>query len=320
MNELHGLRRRLINPDLDISSRGSPGRRRRRRSSRRRRRGRRRRRWRRHGRGRGRGSGGWRRRGGLGLCLSLGLVHGDRRQNGRGSDADCGRCGAGLLSGVRSCGRLLGIGHNSRSLPQADEEDSTHGRESTMESIEIQSFLFRPSSRRRFALAKDTNSANRLQVTATSSKPNPQVAPRHDRLLALTERGHRRGRRDRGPRNGPTIRARVARPRMGWGRFLSDRYSSREGQVIEGDEGRVACLVAIKAWVCTQRATATAASNRRGFNSCGGSVERRTRAVRRTGEEPDRAGRGIGGAAQERRMSGAPERDRACGGRPASPQ
>ena len=56
--------------------------------------------------------------------------------------------------------------------------------------------------------------------------------------------------------------ARVARPRMGWGRFLSDRYSSREGQVIEGDEGRVACLVAIKAWVCTQRASATTASNR----------------------------------------------------------
>ena len=56
--------------------------------------------------------------------------------------------------------------------------------------------------------------------------------------------------------------ARVARPRMGWGRFLSDRYSSREGQVIEGDEGRVACLVAIKAWVCTPRVSATTASNR----------------------------------------------------------
>ena len=51
-------------------------------------------------------------------------------------------------------------------------------------------------------------------------------------------------------------------PRMGWGRFLSDRYSSREGQVIEGDEGRVACLVAIEAWICTQQASATTASNR----------------------------------------------------------
>ena len=205
--------------------------------------------------------GGWRRRGGLGLCLSLGLVHGDRRQNGRGSDADCGRCGAGLLSGVRSCGRLLGIGHNSRSLPQADEEDSTHGRESTMESIEIQSFLFRPSSRRRFALAKDTNSANRLQ-------------PRHPSLTRRLRRdtiGYWRSpsavtdEADAIAARATALRfARVARPRMGWGRFLSDRYSSREGQVIEGDEGRVACLVAIKAWVCTQRATATAASNRRG--------------------------------------------------------
>ena len=110
-----------------------------------------------------------------------------------------------------------------------------------MESIEIQSFLFRPSSRRRFALAKDTNSANRLQ-------------PRHPSLT-------RRLRRDtigywRSPSavtdEADAIAARatalrfarhVARPRMGWGRFLSDRYSSREGQVIEGDEGRVACLV-----------------------------------------------------------------------------
>ena len=56
--------------------------------------------------------------------------------------------------------------------------------------------------------------------------------------------------------------ARVARPRMGWGRFLSDRYSSREGQVIEGDEGRVACLVAIKAWAGAQPTGKAAASNR----------------------------------------------------------
>ena len=49
---------------------------------------------------------------------------------------------------------------------------------------------------------------------------------------------------------------------MGWGRFLSDRYSSREGQVIEGDEGRVACLVAIKAWAGAQPTGTAAASNR----------------------------------------------------------
>ena len=184
-----------------------------------------------------------------------------------------------------------------------------------MESIEIQSFLFRPSSRRRFALAKDTNSANRL--------PSLTRRLRRDTIgywrspSAVTDEADAIAARATALR---FARPRVARPRMGWGRFLSDRYSSREGQVIEGDEGRVACLVAIKAWVCTQRATATAASNRRGVNwHCGGSVERRTRAVRRTGEEPDRAGRGIGGAAQERRMSGAPERDRACGGRPATP-
>ena len=40
-------------------------------------------------------------------------------------------------------------------------------------------------------------------------------------------------------------RARVARARMGWGRYLSDRYSSQVGQVIEGEESRVACLMAI---------------------------------------------------------------------------
>ena len=39
--------------------------------------------------------------------------------------------------------------------------------------------------------------------------------------------------------------ARVARARMGWGRYLSDRYSSQVGQVIEGEESRVACLMAI---------------------------------------------------------------------------
>ena len=56
--------------------------------------------------------------------------------------------------------------------------------------------------------------------------------------------------------------ARVARVRMGWGRYLSDRYSSREGQVIEGDEGRVACLMAIKAWAGTQPPGTAAPSNR----------------------------------------------------------
>ena len=175
--------------------------------------------------------------------------------------------------------------------------------------------------------------------SAVQQTPTQQVAPPEESAMspdmesAIADAAERKRKRDAkgqppgGHSRGGVTAAKAIRlgyralgPRMGWGRFLSDRYSSREGQVIEGDEGRVACLVAIKAWVCTQRATATAASNRRGFNSCGGSVERRTRAVRRTGEEPDRAGRGIGGAAQERRMSGAPERDRACGGRPASPQ
>ena len=56
--------------------------------------------------------------------------------------------------------------------------------------------------------------------------------------------------------------ARVARVRMGWGRHLSDRYSSQVGQVIEGDEGRVACLMAIKAWAGTQPPGAAAPSNR----------------------------------------------------------
>jgi len=56
--------------------------------------------------------------------------------------------------------------------------------------------------------------------------------------------------------------ARVARTRMGWGRYLSDRYSSQVGQVIEGDEGRVACLMAIKAWVGAQPPGAAAPSNR----------------------------------------------------------
>jgi hypothetical protein len=56
--------------------------------------------------------------------------------------------------------------------------------------------------------------------------------------------------------------ARVARTRMGWGRHLSDRYSSQVGQVIEGDEGRVACLMAIKAWVGAQPPGAAVPSNR----------------------------------------------------------
>jgi hypothetical protein len=56
--------------------------------------------------------------------------------------------------------------------------------------------------------------------------------------------------------------ARVARARMGWGRYLSDRYSSQVGQVIEGDESRVACLMAIKAWAGTQPPGGTTASNR----------------------------------------------------------
>jgi hypothetical protein len=68
--------------------------------------------------------------------------------------------------------------------------------------------------------------------------------------------------RDLAARDAALRFARVARTRMGWGRHLSDRYSSQVGQVIEGDEGRVACLMAIKAWVGAQPPGAAVPSNR----------------------------------------------------------